>query len=191
MNDSIDIQKIIEGCLLGDGHLELHKQGINANFDYTSSSKQHIEFIHKYFIDYCSENYKTIKIIEKFDKRTNKTYVSYRFKTKCHPIFTEQQSRFYKNRIKIIPQDLQIDKHSLLMWYIGDGQLSKDRGFIKLHTNSFKLNEVEHLCKLLNIFKAKPVIKEQNQYVIYIPRKKVKEFLTYIGVCPFNDYKHK
>ena len=44
-------QKILEGCLLGDGHLELPFHGKNASFKYGSSSKQHTEFIHKFFIE--------------------------------------------------------------------------------------------------------------------------------------------
>jgi hypothetical protein len=47
MESFINIQKIIEGCLLGDGHLELGKNSKNACLSYRSSSKQHVEFIHK------------------------------------------------------------------------------------------------------------------------------------------------
>lgn len=63
---------ILNGCLLGDGCLNIGKRCKNANFCYRSSVKKHVEIVHKYFINYCSENYKTIKRIETYDKRTNK-----------------------------------------------------------------------------------------------------------------------
>jgi hypothetical protein len=191
MNNFTNIQTIIEGCLLGDGHLELHENSKNASFTYCSSSEQHARFIHQFFINYCSDNYSDIKRREIFDKRTEKTYVNYSFKTKALPIFTEQYYRFYNNKIKIIPMDVEIDGTSLLLWYVGDGELDSRYGYIKLHTNSFTYDEVVLLCNKLFQFDAKPLKKTNNQYLISVPRKKVKSFLSYIGKCPIDDYKHK
>lgn len=183
--------KILEGCLMGDGHLELHKHGKNAALSYISSSKQHVEFVHSFFKEFCTDNYQEVKRGEFFDKRTKKTYVNYKFRTKCLPIFTEQHNRFYKNRVKIVPKDLEIDNNLLLFWYIGDGELEKKNGYIKLHTNSFTLEEIEILCKKLYMFDPTISKKTFEQFIISIPRRKVKIFLEFIGKCPFIDYKHK
>lgn len=191
MKGYIDIQKILDGCLLGDGCLELGKNSKNACFKYTTSSKQHAEFVHKFFKKFCSENYQDVKHIEFFDKRTNKTYVNFNFRTKCLPFFTEQYIRFYKNKIKIVPEDITIDKNTLLFWYIGDGELESNYGYIKLHTNSFSKSEVDFLCSKLIDFEAKPLKKTNEQFLVTIPRKKVKIFLEKIEECPFNDYSHK
>jgi hypothetical protein len=77
------------------------------------------------------------------------------------------------------------------MWYIGDGELERKDGYIKLHTDCFLKSEVDFLCNLLTDFEAKSSIKGKDQYIIYIPRKNVKKFLNYIGDCPFKDYEHK
>jgi hypothetical protein len=191
MIDSTNIQRVLEGCLLGDGHLELHKHCKNARFSYLSSSKQHVEYVHQFFKHYCSDNYQEVKRSEYFDKRTDKTYVRYYFKTKALPIFTEQHQRFYSNGIKLVPKDLILDKTTLLFWYIGDGELESRYGFIKLHTNNFTRDDVNFLCSLLVNFNAKEIRKNDNQYLISIPRKKVKSFLSFIGPVIFSDYKHK
>jgi hypothetical protein len=191
MNNYTNILKILEGCLLGDGHLELPKRGINASFKYLSSSKEHTEYVHSFFKEYCSDNYQTIKRGEYYDKRTNKTYVHYYFRTKSLPFFTEQQKRFYINRIKIVPKDIDINNNSLLFWFIGDGELESNIGFVKLHTNSFIKKDVEFLCEKLKDFSANLLHKKDDQYLIRIPRNKVKHFLNFIGECPINDYKHK
>jgi hypothetical protein len=191
MNDFTYTQKILEGCLLGDGHLELHKNGKNASFKYLSSSKQHTEYIHQFFLEYCNENNRVIVKKEIFDNRTKKTYINYSFRTKSLSVFTEQYLRFYANKIKIVPLDIEINKNLLLMWYIGDGELEKKYGYIKLHTNSFTYDEIIFLCEKLSDFDAKPLRKTDTQYLINIPRKKVNNFLKYIGKCPISDYKHK
>jgi len=192
MNNFTNTQKeILNGCLLGDGNLELHKNGVNAIFNYSSSSKEHTEYVHQYFKEFCSDTYSNIKRSEYYDIRTNKTYVRFYFKTKALPIFTEQYNRFYKDKIKIVPSDLNIGKYTLLFWYIGDGELESKNGFVKLHTNSFTESEVDWLCSKLDLFKAKKLKKSENQFLVSIPRNKVKIFLLYIGNCPINDYKHK
>jgi len=191
MNDSTNTQKILEGCLLGDGHLELHKNGKNASFIYNSSSKEHVEYVHNFFLEYCTDNYQKVHRREYFDNRTNKTYVTYGFKTKSLPFFTKEHDRFYVNRVKIVPRDLEMNNKLLLFWYVGDGELDSVYGYIKLHTNSFKYEEILFLCEILSKYGAKPQKKKENEYLISIPRKKVKSFLKYIGTCPINDYLHK
>jgi hypothetical protein len=191
MNNFINIRNVLEGCLLGDGFLELQKHSKNASLKYGSSSKQHAEYIHNFFSIYCNENNQKITRREVFDKRTEKTYINYSFSTKALPIFTEQHNRFYVNKIKIVPLDLEINNILLLMWYIGDGELDKKNGYIKLHTNAFTFQEVNFLCNKLSNFEAKPQRKTKSQYLVTIPRKCAKSFLKYIGDCPINDYNHK
>lgn len=191
MDNFIDVQSVLDGCLLGDGCLELNKNAKNACFRYMSSSKEHTEYVHSFFKQYCTENYNIVKRYEYYDKRTSKTYVRYFFRTKCLPIFTIQQKRFYVNRVKIIPNDLIINNTTLLFWYIGDGELQIKSGCIKLHTNGFTKPETEFLCKNLSGFEAKSKLKCKTQYIISIPRTRVRSFLNYIGDCPINDYKHK
>lgn len=191
MKNYINIHRILEGCLLGDGCLEMGVNSKNSCFKYLTSSRQHAEFVHSFFKEFCSDNYQTIKRGEYFDKRTNKTYVNYSFRTKCLPFFTEQYERFYKNRIKVVPKDLVIDKNTLLFWYIGDGELESVNGYIKLHTNSFSKYEVDFLCSKLSEFESKILKKTDKHFLVTIPRNKVKLFLKKIGDCPFSDYSHK
>lgn len=184
-------KEVLDGCLLGDGCLELGKNSKNACFKYLSASKEHVEFVHKHFISFCTDNYQKIKRCETYDNRTNKTYVSYYFTTKALPIFTEQYYRYYKGGVKIIPGDLIITNNVLLYWYIGDGELESNYGYIKLHTNSFTFNEVNFLCSKLNNYSAKPLKKIGDQYIIIIPRRFVRQLFDFIGDYPFEDYKHK
>lgn len=184
------IQKqVLDGCLLGDGSMIMHKKAKNACFQYLSSSKEHVEAVHKHFKEFCTENFNEVKRGEYFDKRTNKTYVHYYFRTKLLPIFTVQYNRWYKD-VKIVPNDVIISGLSCLYWYLGDGELESSHGYIKLHTNSFTKKECESLCKKLG-FKSKLQKKKEGVFLVSIPRSNVKNFLSYIGECPVKDYSHK
>jgi hypothetical protein len=180
---------VLEGCLLGDGCLFIGKKCKNAGFSYRSSSKNHVEFVHKHFVDYCSDNYKKIKRAEIYDKRTNKTYVSYYFKTRNNESLTKFYYKWYINGIKIVPSDLVLTNESILFWYLGDGSINQ--GYIKIHTDSFTIKEVDFLCEKLKKYNAKKLKKEKNNYVVYIPRFNVKDFFNSIGDCPVKDYEHR
>lgn len=184
-------KEVVIGCLLGDGCLEKPKLGKNACFKYLSSSRQHVEFVHGYLKDLCTDNMQNIKRREYFDKRTNKTYVNYSFKTRALPELTKIYYDFY-TPYKIIP-NIDITPTICLMWYIGDGELESRHGFIKFHTNCFSKDGVIYLAGELKQFDADFFEKGvgSKQYIIRIPRRNVREFLKYIGDCPFNDYQHK
>jgi hypothetical protein len=58
----------------------------------------------------------------RFDKRTKKTYVSWRFYTK--PIFKSWRTVFYSKNKKIVPRDwknFKLGPLSLAVWYMDDG----------------------------------------------------------------------
>lgn len=193
-----DVQlQVLNGALLGDGCLYLHKHNINAQFCYLSKSKQHVEFVGQYFKEYFLG--KGIVDSQRFDKRTNKIYTNSRFRTHTNPIFTEQYNRWYPNGIKHIPNDLMLNPLTVLIWYIGDGAIchSNRSEHIKLATHCFNKKEQEHiLLPQLSDFDAKlmkaDISKDgEQQYFIYIPHKKESDFIEYIGECPFNDYLYK
>ena len=179
----------VEGALLGDGSLIMHKGGINAYFTYSSKHKDHVEYIFQQFKEFC--NYSELKFTEYFDKRTNKIYSRYYFRTKCIPIFTEIYLIWYKNNKKCIPQNLILTRLKILIWYIGDGSLSKKEQMIKLSTDCFSRHELEQTI-IPQLVDFAPVIYENNTYPrIYIPRVKVHQFLKHIGNCPIDSYLYK
>lgn len=193
-------KEIINGAMLGDGSLHIHKKGVNAQFCYTSKSLQHVEFVTKEFLQY---SYKEgVKKYSHNDKRTNKTYDRYTFRTISDKGLTDLYNKWYINKVKHIPTDLVLTQITCLIWYIGDGCIynsSKHNGqYIKLATNCFTKEEQENiLIPQLKQFDARlnKVGKSKNtgeyQYAIFIPRKYIKDFLNYIGECPFDDYAYK
>lgn len=186
------------GAMLGDGCLSKAKNGKNAQFTYVSKSKQHVEFVSTPFMEYsCNSG---IVKYDYFDKRTDKIYTRYTFRTITDKGFTDDYNLWYKDGIKHIPENLILNPTICLIWYIGDGGLNNTNRSqsIKLSTQCFEKEEQEEiLIPQLSQFKAKlskadkSKANNEQQYFIYIPHKYIKDFLDYIGECPFDDYKYK
>lgn len=185
------------GAMLGDGCLSKTKRNRNSNLSYTSKSFQHVEFVSKPF---KSILYKEgIKYSSYFDKRTGETYDRYTFRTITDAGFEREREIWYPDGRKHIPNCLKLNPTICLIWYIGDGGIcnSKNSQYIKLATQCFNKEEQEDiLIPQLSNFDAKlmkaDVSKDsEQQYFIYIPRLKMKNFLNYIGECPFDDYLYK
>jgi len=178
--------EILNGCLLGDGHLT--KSKVNSSFNYLSSIRNHTDLIYSQFSEFGGN----VKRKETYDKRTLKTYISYRFLTKTNETFTKLRNIWYPQGIKIVPKNLKLTKLTCLYWYIGDGSLSqnyekKETLYLKLSTNNFTSNDIDNI--LLPQLKKYDAYRWEN--LIFIPRKNINDFLYYIGTCPFPEYQHK
>lgn len=188
--------QVLNGAMLGDGSLYLHKNGKNAQFIYLSKSKQHVEFVSNYFKKYWSGE--GLKKESYFDQRTQKEYTHYKVRTYTNQSFTDKYYEWYIDGVKHLPHNLILTPLTCLIWYIGDGGLLKNGGGrsenIKLSTHCFLKEEQEQiLLPQLTQFEASLMAADKNkeQYYIYIPHRKEKEFLEYIGTCPFSDYEYK
>lgn len=196
INMTDEMYEILRGALLGDGSLMIPKRGINAKFSYMSKSFQHVEYVSNYFAEYSQCG---IKRSDRYDKRTDKTYVSYNFRTNASKTLTDEYYKWYYDGKKHIPDDLILTPLMCKVWYIGDGcltRVSNNDTSQKLYlcTNCFAKEEIENIL-LPQLEKFHPYLsKTENdgQYRITIGHKKyIKKFIEYIGECPFDDYKYK
>lgn len=194
-----DIQnQVINGALLGDGTIAINKNNyLNGYFSYSSTSFQHVNYIYEYLKEYCINGISIVKIDGKNDV--------YHFNTKKLGLFSDIWSKWYAKQDNkyykyYIPNDLKLTPLICLVWYIGDGGLRTrtiNRNYssqtLSLATNNFKKECIEDiLIPQLSSFDAyiESTVKK-DQYLTTIPRRKIKDFLDYIGECPFDEYKYK
>ena len=191
-------KQVLAGGLLGDAHLTKYKYG-NSQISYISSIKSHVEYFQSFFKDFevgeCKNGPKESNF---FDKRTNKIYVSYKFRSELNITFSEIRNQWYgEDGIKIIPSNIKLTPLVCLLWYLGDGgliqhYLKKETHYIKLNTNCFKKTYIEKiLLPQLIKFEAFLSNNENGQPIVLIPRRKIENFLKYIGKCPFKEYEYK
>ena len=189
-----DIQKeIVNGALLGDGSIIINKNNFsNGYFSYGSMSFEHVNYVYEYMKTYCKSEI------------VRKTNNMYEFRTKKYELFAEIWKLWYKNEkdktYKYYIPDIKLTPLTCLIWYLGDGGMRirrQNRNFpyqtLSLATNNFKKECIEDiLISQLKQFNARiESTVKNNQYIVTIPRRNIKDFLDYIGECPFEDYKYK
>jgi hypothetical protein len=107
------------------------------------------------------------------------------FGTRTLPCFNEFYNLFYKNKIKVVPSNIEelLTNVSLAYWIMGDGSW---KGYpLRLHTNNFTKAEVALLIKAINKkfgFSSSINIanKSKEQYTIYIPSKDIDNLKSLI-----------
>ncbi len=95
--------EVIVGAILGDAWLE--KQKINARFRFEQSHlrKDFFFSLFEHFAPLCKT---PPKLRERFDKRTNKTYMTWHFTSLSSPAITYYYDLFYVNNKKVIPVNI-------------------------------------------------------------------------------------
>lgn len=165
--------QILIGSLLGDGSLYQYKNQINAGLAIGRAAKdlKYLEFQYSIFKDFCSSD---IKYKNLFDKRTNKKYDGYVFRTQTSNIFSNFRNKWYENNLKTIPNDLRITPLICAIWFADDGSITytgknKTGRRIALYTDSFSEDEVYFL---------KSCLKEETNIKFNVTRKNSMKDLT-------------
>jgi len=180
---SLEAIEWINGEMLGDGHLEKHRY--SAFFSYGSKYLEYIKYVSDTLKSFGVKQ--SGNIIKRTDKKLGNT--SYRYNSLSYEELLTVANKWYPERKKIVPKDLNLSPSTCRQWYIGDGCLRKQKSIV-LHTNGFKVSDVEWLVKQLSKLGFK-VNRWESNNSIYIPAYLVKDFLHYIGECPVSCYQYK
>ena len=150
---TVEQEEALIGIMLGDGYLERAKP--------THTTRLWIEQAYPEKENYLLSLFDLFKplviskpkvIVRKADKRTGKIYKSIAFKTSTMECLNKYHDLFYKDKIKIVPQNIHelLTARGLAYWIMDDGS----KGFYNqtiLHTRAFTKEEVILLQKALKI----------------------------------------
>ena len=135
---------ILIGTLLGDGSLELGAwKNCRLSIYHSILQKDYVLWKHKIFKNWTLQE-------PKFTQINN----ALRFRTLSHPELTNYRNLFYKNKRKVIPENLfeLLNPVVLAVWYMDDGNIRKQNGSVYgyyLNTQSFTYQENVKLSKIL------------------------------------------
>ncbi|MBU0978793.1 MAG: hypothetical protein ABIJ03_00290 [Patescibacteria group bacterium] len=133
---------ILLGSIIGDSYI--YPLG-KVCFDHSARQKDYLVWKHT---ELKSIAYPKISCVKRFDKRTKKQTISWRFFLKQY--FRPLRQLFYINGKKVIPKDLKgwLSPLLLAVWYMDDGHL--DRGKYPLFaTEGFSETDVKYLSEIL------------------------------------------
>jgi len=131
-------KQVILGSILGDGYM---RKKTNAHLQITHSYKQ------KEYVDWKYKILRNLVLTKPSKYRGNANRVGYRFFTKSTPDLTEFYDIFYKNKEKVIPNDIILTPLTLAIWYMDDGNKSYKSCY--LNTQKFSKESQENLMQSL------------------------------------------
>lgn len=188
----LDIKETIVGLALGD--LYIRRRNLNTCLCFKQGIVNRDYIIHLYtiFQEYCKMSPRTYNATLK-----GKVHQSIVFDTLTYPAFNYFHELFYKDKIKIVPLNIQelLTPRGLAYWAMDDGGADRS-GFI-FYTNSFTLKEVTLLVNVLkNKFDLNCSIHTRNDKVnkpnmVYIKADSWDKFKAIIEpyVIPHFSYK--
>ena len=126
---------------------------------------------------------------------------SFFIRSKINNELMECYSKWYKNGIKTVPNDLIITPKTLLVWFLDDGNSYRRKRetrqiIITLCTDSFTLNEVSLLCSKIELLGIEPTVKRISNrgnmcHRITFKQSQSDKFYEIIGPCPIEYYQYK
>lgn len=182
-------EQIILGTVLGDGHLSLQKA--NAQF-ITSVAVGDKDYLFWKYEELKSTGLFREPILHRGPSYGNPEYPSWRMESRRHPIFTELQKLFYKDRKKVISQEIlsRVESLGLAVWYMDDGSLTfwdqeRKRPLVRLHVEGFGKEGClligSWLQQKFGLHPTSRMNKRGEKWIIYLSgMKKVQAFMEVV-----------
>lgn len=174
-------RQILDGLLLGDGHLERQRGAQSARLKIEHSVAQSCYVAWKF-----AEWRDWVRTPPRERVRRNRlgtVSMNVGFSTLSHIEFEEVRQRFYVNRRKVIPEDLELTPLAMAVWFMDDGsrKSSQCRG-LYLNTQSFTSSEVELLRLVVrrDVGVETTVRRQSDGLQIYVPSSSVTEMVAFI-----------
>jgi hypothetical protein len=146
-------KSLIIGTVLGDGYLRIIPGRNNAFLEINHSISQ------KEYADWKYKNLKNICISAPTQRKGNGSRIAYRFYTRQNQELSKIYKRFYLNGKKIVPNNLEIDKIALSVWFMDDGSKCGKSNF---YLNTQQFDQCDQL-KLLACLKKFGLIANLNK----------------------------
>ena len=167
---------VLNGLMLSDLYIE-ESPGQGR----LSCCFKHLEFLNRIISE--------LSCFSWLDPKYNKSAISWHSKTKYYYELKRLRNIWYnEDRIKIVPKDIIINKHTLKWWFLGDGMLRKYA--IILCTDSFLESDTKWLCNKVREFGVRCNITPSGRLRVG-GSESVDKFLNIIGPTDINCYNYK
>jgi LAGLIDADG DNA endonuclease family len=166
-------QSVLVGTILGDGCLAKHGHNHRLHVKHKLAHRALIEFKYRVFRDFISMG------LHQFDQRLNgDQFPCLQFASRTHTLFSEWHRYFYREGVKIVPQDVEqyLTRQALAVWFMDDG--AADYAGVTIQTHSFRAEEVTLLTEVLKqkFQLAATLRRNKGKEIIYIPARSMRSF---------------
>lgn len=190
------LEQLLIGSILGDGSFtkieDTNHSNSRLSIAHTENQRELLDWKKWILSKHNLDNKIHKNIVSKDEKRYKKdSYVSFRLRSKTHPIFTYYRNKFYdSNGEKRVYAEYvrKLDKMGLAIWFMDDGNRT-DYGY-QLNTQSFTNEEIEILINYMN-YKWGLKCSIHNEGRIYIWSRSVDKFRKLVSPFMLNCVRYK
>lgn len=178
-------KSVIIGTILGDGYLRIIPGRQNAFLEINHALSQHEYVLWKYNV------LKGIRAGAPKVRTGNGKRKAIRFYTRQSVELTKLKSLFYKDKVKVIPSDLDLDPVILAVWFMDDGSRCRESD-VYLNTQQFDVDSQLHLIQALKKLGLEATLnKDKNYFRIRFLKKSVSKLFSLIeqNIIPSMQYK--
>lgn len=158
---------VLLGTLLGDGYLRASRSSSSARLQICHSTKA------KEYLFWLMSVFDNFVFAQPDYQRSNH---SLRFTTISHQDFLFYQKLLYRNKIKIIPENIGkylINPVSIAVWFMDDGNGYLNKNAYRISTYAFNHNDNKILqtCLYSNFGLHTNLVRDKKGFQIYFPSK--------------------
>jgi len=175
-----DSLELIDGEILGDGHLTFHSNRAGSQYMASSKHKEYLEWLSDKFTEFGIEQSGKIRFV------SNKFGNAWNYSSKSYVDLKNIRLRWYPNDKKRVPVDINLSPITIRQWFIGDGNLYLISGkypIVRFATYGYPKEDVELLVDKINNLGIK-CTRYPSDNCIGISRGSIGYFYNYIGECP-------
>ena len=174
-------RQLLDGLLLGDGHLERQRGALSARLKVEHSISQAAYVVWKY--EEWRPWVRTPPRLKLKRNRLGTQSVNVGFTTLSHDDLEAVRVRFYRDGHKVVPQDLALTPLSMAVWFMDDGsRKSRQCRGLYINTQSFTSSEVDLLRGVIrrDVGVGTSVRQQFDGLQIYVPSSSVGDMVAYI-----------
>lgn len=186
-------EKIVVGCLLGDGHLELNGRNVRLRLDQGLKQRRYLFWKYTELKNLCPS---PPRVVEGWHANVGKVYRRWHVSTFSLPLLNNLWQVFYRSKRKVVPKtinDLLTDPISLAVWFMDDGYKRSDCNAFRFNTDCYARGEQALLqaCLKRNFSLATTLHRKGNTWNIYVPCSESQKFQQVISsyILPSLRYK--
>lgn len=195
MNLNRDFLSIFDGLMVSDGGLSIRGRAKNACYNHTCKHPSYLHFIKNLF------NENGIEVSNSYPYRytqgATRNYCTIYLLGSCSTEWlTEQHSRWYNKKEKIVPEDIVIDELSLSHFIIGDGSIqirnTISKGYrrnLVLCTDNLKKKYINILIHKFKELDFNPKIHKSNRIMFGV--EDTNRVFSFCSPCPITCYSYK
>lgn len=183
---------ILIGLILGDGCLEKNGNNVRLRVEHGLKQGKYFRWLYEEFRNISQKP----RIVSNKHSKNGKVYERLHFSTLSLECLNSYQSIFYKDKLKIIPGNIEKllgTSLSLAIWFMDDGYKRNDCNALRISSDSFSKKDQLRLVKCLenNFYVKSKLHKKGKNWNIYIPQNYSLIFCDLVGpyIIPSMKYK--